>query len=323
MKSEKMVMPPVPAPENAGEQFELEAPRHQGGGTHDPNDRGYGSGIGVAQRGENNIELEAPETPTVPDFVADPFEDINPPAPDQNWQQMYGQSENEKGQWRKTANEAMTELAQLKAELGVMRNATSPATPGYPAQYSTPQQPAQAQQAQMPETFFPDKSPDDIVETKDVDALVRNVVGPAVMQLQQQQQQLYAETLAAQKRAAGITPDVEAKMAAECPWLQSIPEGPARIQAMQGYAQQRRQAQPGKAAPATAQVSPDQAAARRVTYIESGKAATPSESEVPVQQRIAQEWAQAKNAADKKAILIKYGMQHVNDWGPDVWGPAR
>jgi hypothetical protein len=60
-----------------------------------------------------------------------------------------------------------------------------------------------------------------------------------------------------------------------------------------------------------------------VTYVESQQAAKSSESEVPLQQRIAQEMAGAKTAAQKKAILMKYGMQQANDWGPDVWGPAR
>jgi hypothetical protein len=300
-----------------------EAPRFQGGGQHDTQDRGVGSGIGVAQRGAHDPEYTTPPPPEVPNFVQDNV----PRASQQDFQQMYGQSENEKGQWRKTATEAMAELEKMKLELGAMRAAVTPnAATGYPQPqtYGAPQ-PAQAQQApQLPETFFPEKEPGDFMEAKDVDALVRNVLAPAVLQLNQQQLQLQQQSVAAQKAAAGITPIVEAKLNAECPWLQAVPEGPTRIQAMQGVLQQLKAAQPQQPQqPQQTRVAPEAAAARRVTYVESQQAAKSSESEVPLQQRIAQEMAGAKTAAQKKAILMKYGMQQANDWGPDVWGPAR
>lgn len=156
--------------------------------------------------------------------------------------------------------------------------------------------------------------------------MLRSVVAPAVMQLHTQTLELQRQQVQAMKSAVGITPDVEAKLNAECPWLQSVPDGVARIQAMQGYVRQR-QAQAPQAQQASqqaqAQVSPQQAAARRVTYIESNGAARSAESEVPLQQRIAQEFGQAQGAAAKKAVLMKYGMQQANDWGSDVWGPAR
>ena len=48
------------------------------------------------------------------------------PAPaegDGNWQQMYGQSENEKGEWRKEAHEATERLQNIEAEMAAMRTA--------------------------------------------------------------------------------------------------------------------------------------------------------------------------------------------------------
>jgi len=324
MKNEKMTVTQTTAPENAGEAFEIEAPRFQEGGQHDLHDRGYGSGIGVHQRGANDPNAHAPDQATVPDFVqsdrAEQANLVSMPQEQPNYQQMYGQSENEKGQWRKTADQAMQELTQLRAELGALR-AVQP-------QHQYQQAPAQAPAAQqLPDTFFPGKEEGDLVEVKDVDAMVRSAIAPAVMQIHNQQQQLYQQQMAAQKAASGITPAIEQQVMAEAPWLNSVQEGPARIQAMQSFIATRQQAQAPRGqnpnAPQQAQVNPEQAAARRVTYIESGQQTKPSETEVPVQQRIAQEFSQATTAADKKKVLMKYGMNRVNDWGPDVWGPAR
>lgn len=345
MSGEKTEVTVQPATDASVERFHTEpqtdlesfkeAPRYQGGGTHDMEDRGFGSGIGVAQRGENDPDQQQTYTPAeVPSFVQENSHVASLPQEDPDyWKKMYGQSENEKGEIRRAVAD---EVAQLKAELAAMR-ATMPqqpgqpypgATPGYPAQPQYgPQQPQyaqQGQQPQLPETYFPDKEEGDYVEVKDVDRLVAQAIAPAVLQLNAQQQALYQQQMAAMKNAAGITPVVEQKLLAECPWMQQLPDGPAKVQAMQDYMKQRtQQQQPRQPAPQQAQVNPEQAAARRVTYIESGQAAKSTESEVPLGQRIMQEYAQARNAAEKKAVLMKYGMQHVNDWGSDVWGPAR
>ncbi len=318
MTSDKMVVTSHPATKSSIQKF-AEGDRFQAGGQHDLEDRGLGSGVGVHQRGANDPAVKMPEVPELPAFVQDaPVE-----APEQNFQQMYGQSENEKGKWRKTAEEAMNELAQMKTELAGMRAAS--ATPGYTTPQPTYPQVAQPTVAsQLPETFFPDRSENDIVEIKDVDAMLKNLVAPAVLQLNQQQQYLQQQAAQTAKVSAGITPAIEQQLIAECPWVQQVPDGPARVQAMQGLMQQRQAAQPTAAPqPQSTQVNPEQAAARRVTYVESGGAATPHETEIPLQQRVAQEWAGAKTAKQKRDILIKYGMQHANDWGPDVWGPVR
>ncbi len=68
----------------------------------------------------------------------------------------------------------------------------------------------------------------------------------------------------------------------------------------------------------SAQVSPSQAAARRVTYIESGtgKAATDDEGR-SVYEQVKAEFDAAKTAREKKAVLIKHGIGVSHDWGPD------
>lgn len=321
MASEKLNVPSgVPATDQSIQEFSkqsMQGERFQDGSRFDTETRGFGSGV---SRGEARSydPADAPAAPKEQDFVPPVA-----PAPVEDdidhWKRLYGQSENEKGELRQNMQ---SEIAQMRNELAGMRAAipqqyNQPAATG---QYQPVQQPTQA--AQLPETFFPNRGENDIVEIKDVDEMLKTLVAPAVMQLNQQQQALQAQAAQQAKAAAGITPSIEQKLAAECPWITQVPDGQARIEAMRGI-MQTRPSQGLPAQPQSVQVSPEQAAARRVTYVESGKAVTSSEGEVPIQQQIAQEYGAARNLAEKKAVLIKHGMQHVNDWGPDAWGPVR
>jgi hypothetical protein len=289
---------------------------YQEGGRFDANDRGMGSGVGEPQIPGNYAEPEAP--PQEAPFVQQTGGGEAP----QDFKKMYGDSENEKGEWRRTATEAMQQLEQLKAELGSMRAAYAqpPQAPVYQPpqmQYAQPQMPqAQPQpQVQFPDTYFPGKAEGDFLEPSDVDSVFQRV-DAAVQNLQQQGFALYQQQLQFMKTQAGIDPQTEQRIASQHPWIAQMPEGPAKVQAMQKMVQVEQAKPPARpTAPTPVKVSPEQAAARRVTYIENNQQKSHTEAEIPVQQRVAQEMAAAKTAFEKRKVLEKYGMGTANDWG--------
>ena len=120
--------------------------------------------------------------------------------------------------------------------------------------------------------------------------MVKSAIAPAVYQLWQQQQQQQSEFFNQQKMAMGITPQIEQQLSATYQWINHLPHG-EKLQAMKQLMSQQGQEEPKRPQPKQTMVSPEQAAARRVTYIESGQKSKPSESEIPLQQRIAQEFS--------------------------------
>lgn len=313
------------------------------GSRYDIEPRGVGSGDNYVRSQLDAREL-AQEQPRLAEermLSTDPYTAPNPEwqqsqqPQDQNWQQMYGREANEKGQWRRTAEEAMAELQQLRGEIAQLRSGQYGPPYADPGSYTPPpqqqqyyQQPQyaypqqQVQQPatpQLPETYFPGRSAEDTVEVREVDALIKNSIAPAVFQLHLQQQALLAAQLASAKAAVGITPQVEQRLLATHPWLQNMVDSPQRVQAMRDILQ--RPVQPVSPAVAAQQqplMNPAQAAARRVTFVESGKPAQNAPDEGPtLEQIIAREFSAAKTAAEKRAVLLKHGVGQYNDWGPE------
>lgn len=322
-RAEKVESTATPASEASIEDF-MRGSEWMGGNQNDYLDRGIGSGIGVSQRGADPFEVEP--TPLTPEQASGQV--------DTDWQKLYGNSENEKGAWRRTAQEAMSQLEQMKAELEQMRQAfNQPQQPGYgyaqPQQAQHPNYAAQSytqQPYQLPQTFFPDKQEGDYVEVKDVDNLVKSAIAPAVMQLWQQTAELQRMQLEASKATQGITPQIERTIVTRYPWIAHMPEGPARIQAMAdimrgsqpGGGQSQVQSRAPASQPTPTGIHPAEAAARRVVYVESGQKAATGNEEMPLQQRIEQEFNAARTAEEKRKVLMKYGMAQVNDFGRDV-----
>lgn len=265
------------------------------------------------------------------------------PAP-ADYQQLYGNEANEKGKWRRTAEEALAELNQAKAELAALRNFQAgqgaptgyPPAYGYQPQYQPAYQPTYAPQyatapnvpqipqnsattAPTPMNFF-NKEAGEFIEVSEMNKVLGEVVAPAVMQLWQQQQMLQQAQVAAMKMTAGITPQVEQRLTMSFPWLQSIQDGPPRIAAMQDVLARESQQPTAPVRAPQATQSPVEAAARRVTYIESsGQRSMKGPGEGPtVAQIMKEEFDKAQTAAEKKAVLLKYGTQQVNDFGPGV-----
>lgn len=291
---------------------------------------GYGSGVQAEQLRMATLAANEIPQPLTEErlYENSPEQRLNLPPEEQNYRSLYGRSENEKGQWRRAATDALAELQQLKSEIAALR-AGQGASYASPNAYAPSQpQPSYAPAAEpdyasmLPETFFQGKNPGDVVDVSEVDQVFKQMIGPAVLKLWHQQQEITKQQNFLAKRAAGITPQVEQSLLTNYPWLNNVPDGQARIAAMQDIIQ--RPSQPvSPAAVAQAQqpiMNPMQAAARRAVYVESGKPTSPSpDGGATLQQRMAAEFAQAKTAAEKRAVLMRYGARQVNDFGPDVF----
>lgn len=332
MESEKVETTVKPATEQNIREF-MQGESYQPGGQHSLDGKGMGSGTEGAQMGMNDATVLQAEPPV---RTEEPFADAqfptNETGVDEDFKQKYGDALNEKGEWRKTASEAMAELQNVKAEMVAMRSGQYNAPPqnagyGYantnyttPPNYSTV--PAPQPVPQLPETYFPDKKDDDIVEVGDVNKMVQGIIAPAVQQLQQQQMALYQQQNNAAKTTAGLTPVIEQRLSASYNWLQGMQEGPAKIDAMASLLHSETTAQKQDATTQKQAVQaphPAAAAMRRVTYVENASnTATRQENETQ-QQRVAREFYDAKTAFEKRKVLEKYGMNAVNDFGPDYY----
>jgi hypothetical protein len=291
------------------QQVDINTPAWQPGSRYDTQVRGL-----TSQDYTQHAPIEAPPRPEEPVYDTS----VMPTTPETNWQQLYGRSENEKGELRRMLNEYNATLTATMAELTALRNAQS--VNAYPTSPVHAQQP----QYQLPETFFPERQPGDVVEVREIDALLRNVVGPTMLTLAQQQQNLFNERVEQEKRAVGINSVVEARLLATRPWLNNIGDPLARVRAMAEIVQAERPVSPTHVPQAP--VHPAAAAARRVTFVEPAgghAAANPQPSREQVLARFKQEFASARTAAEKKAVLGRYGVGVVNDFGPDVLGLPR
>lgn len=315
MKSEKFEVREVPVGEgdNSLSQF-MVGENYMPGGVHDLEDRGLGSGIGKPNYSLPNTR---PAANAEEASYLQESNDVGPTAQELSeaaeWKKRYGDEANEKGLYRKTATEALNELQQLRGELAALRNAA-------PQTYAQPAQP----QPQIPQSFFPNKEEGDLLEVGEVNRILRDMVAPAMVHLSQQQQAFMASQQASQKAALGITPNVERELLNRYSWLSTVPDA-SRPQAMAELLQSLRPTAPNGGGTGTANTGESDRITRRVTYVERGDnsgGGTP-ETEVPLQKRVATEFYAAKTSKEKAAVLRKYGIDQVNDWGPDYGGPVR
>jgi hypothetical protein len=237
-----------------------------------------------------------------------------------NYRQMYGESENQKGEWRRTAEanrqtaeQAMAQAQALQVQLEVLRNSQTPGATGYP---SAPVPPAQ------PQRFLDNKEDEDIVYAQDVERLVQEKIAPAMQQLNYQTQQLAQAQVMTLKQSAGITPVIEQQLTMTNPWLNGVPDGPQKVEAMRGLLanQQRQQQQPQRVQTPQVQTTPVREAARRVTYVEPGRPSPTDEHpsaeqlfDKEMEEAMREPWGEARRAAMQK-VFRKYGVDNVNDF---------
>lgn len=317
MPSEKIE---VTSQEMSFDEF-MQGVEHQDGGRHDLNPRGMSSvpqesGVDTNHTVDLGPSVYVPEQQFNPQTHQMPEQQV---PLEQDWKRLYGQSENEKGELRREVN-------TLREEVAAMRSAWNPQAQYQPAYatptYTYPQPQWQAQQTQtapqVPVTFFEGKEDGEVVEVGEVNRLMRETVAPAVWQLYTQQLEMQKQQIAMQKLAAGISLAVEQKLLTSRPWLANVPDGFPRIQAMQEILKQEANQQGVPTPQPPTNIPPHQAAVRRVTYVEPGTGQTSAPVMDP-NERFKQEWAKTRTAAEKRALLERYGIGRANDFGPEYY----
>ena len=225
---------------------------HQGGVQHDLQPKGFTSDQSMQAANEfqqqewNNLE----QYETIPQ---DNYQGA--PVQNQNFQQMYGQSENEKGELRKRLELAEERERMLQAQLQGSINpvqapnffgptaspqATAEQHVQAPVQYATA--PRQPQNYDLSRIRFTNKEDGEMILAEDFNQAIREQVAPYVIDAYNRAEA--AETSAAQAQARffesqksqmGITPQVEQAALTAQPWIRNIGDPTAYLGALQNY----------------------------------------------------------------------------------------
>lgn len=248
-------------------------------------------------------------------------QDSQPPI--QDWQRLYGQSENEKGEWRRKA-------AELEETLNLVLNQQQPQPqPTMPANYSMPyqgQQPVYGNQPQVDP--FEGMGDDDVVQGKQVKQLIGQHVAPYMWQLHQQTQaahqevaQLRQQQFTAAKRSAGIDNLTELRFKAKYPQVAGMPDSVEKLNLMQALMKVEQPTQAAPVPPITTQsTNPTQNIVRRVTYTESnrGVAGEPNTDRNSLFQAKMAEAAKQPfhlRANAMKAVFKEFEVPQINTFG--------
>jgi hypothetical protein len=236
----------------------------QEGGQHDMYPRGLTTDNGEWNQPADTTEI-VPLIPNQPSFTPPPQEMgggqlSQQPAhsSEQDWRRMYGQSENEKGELRKSLQAQMDANSQLLQQINQFL--TQPqASPTYAPNF--PQPPTYQPSSNFPPTYngsnlgystiphnitpygypqpsqppprFVEKNDGEMVFAEDVDGAIRgtlnNFVAPVLYNTQEQVRlareenaQLRQMLLSQEKSKRGITPQIEMSALAERPWIRNL-----------------------------------------------------------------------------------------------------
>jgi hypothetical protein len=244
-----------------------------------------------------------------------------------HFKQLYGQSENEKGELRRKVQELLETTNAMMAQYQQAQAQQFVAPQQSPMAYPPPVAPQYGYGP--PRDPLADIRDEDMVYGKDVRKLFANEVIPAVqtlamqnMQLQQQQQQMRQQLMDSSKRAAGITPTDEMRLRQRHPWI-----APDNIAAMETMLRMERQQQPGvqppmlppqqmapQAPPSAAPAMP-QNVLRRVTFVENTQPQSADLTQDALTTAFNRDMAQAmglqddKKASAMRQIAAKYGYK--------------
>lgn len=238
----------------------------------------------------------------------------------QNWQQLYGQSENEKGELRRqlqAAQEAQAQLALQQQMLQSMQLAQA-----QNQNHQPPQQPRYQPQGPL----FPGKTRDDVLTLGEIEDRLAPAIQGLIYNQGQEAETRYAaletQFVNTRKAQAGITPMVEFQILAEQPWINSL-NGAARVDAMASVlALKKAQAPVQPAQPQAQPMAQRPVATQRLLYVEPGRPTANEPRPVDPQMAMQQEWMASmslpmeggKRELAQKQILLKYGAQQVSGW---------
>lgn len=245
--------------------------------------------------------------------------------PQQNFQQLYGQSENEKGELRRALqakedqqNQLALQNQMLQAQLQnlAIQMSQPPATPPAP-NFGQPQ-------FGPPQSFFGKDRTEVLLAGEAEERLL-----PALYSVYQeaqaaraQAQALEQQLISSKKMAAGITPLVEFQVASENPWVNSL-TGSVKVDAIASILASKKAATPAPQVPNPPTPPASAMANQRVLYVEGARPVTNNEPRfVSPQLALEQEWAATynlpleggKREEAQRAILLKHGAQQVSGW---------
>ncbi len=292
-----------PAQREADLQKVMEGERHMQGGQHDLQPRGITSSsfeqdeAALVRASEfQNQNYPQPQAAT---FVQDPIQGPQVgPVVEQDFQKLYGNSENEKGDLRRALNEQVELNNRLISETNQMRY-VQPQQPVYAPQPTqgvsfNPHSPVnQAPQpiAPAPNARLLEKDAGEFVTGEDLDQVYNTGFAPRMQNMQDQiaylastLQKNQIDNLNQQKAQNGITPQIEFQLIQENGWLRNIPDPGSYLNALVDLNKQKQTAalaqRQGGAVQAAVQVQAQagvpqvnpaiQEVARRVTYVERG-----------------------------------------------------
>ena len=290
----------------------MEGTQVQQGGQHDMLARGMTSDRGEFNQPPDFTDVH-PLMPAEQPFVQPQGQPkpVSQPAGqpgEQDFRQLYGRSENEKGELRRALKEQLDSYNALAQQVTQMQSllAQPPQYNGngynsnayfQPAPYPTYDQPVGHQYSQVPARIghgqppqeyrgpsrFVAKPDGEMMYAEDVEATFNSTVAPAMFntyqvaeQARRDTQELRAMLLDQAKASRGITPQVEAQAIIERPWIRNLQHQPqAYLAALTDYTTARNSAQvlaktgqPHQAMPQAVMPATAQAAGRRITYIE-------------------------------------------------------
>ncbi len=308
--------------------------QYQEGGRHDLNPRGL-STDDVHRRTEllNHPQVIMPEEQTFVQGAPQPQQEP------QDFQRLYGQSENEKGELRKELAARMDELTAIKLE-------TAAGSVQLPQFFNALPQQAQQPQPQAQPQFNPSQSPRIVQKAdgepmfaEDVEEVLRTNVAPAIFQMQQQVQFSQAQVAEANKRLfeveksrLNISAQEERMFVAQNPWLQNVQDPNAYLQALgslkqRSVAEAKAQAaqQPAPATPTPVQTPQQQQMVRQRTFVEtSNQSAGPVQSDsvnTNPQRQFAQAWAESltlpfgpERATAQRKLMKQIGARQVSGY---------
>ena len=264
---------------------------------------------------------------------ADPF---NTPADElEKYKKLYGTSENEKGQLRKSQAELMEAFNGLMAQFEALQangqQQPQPVSPQFAPQFGPPQGFAPQPQYSDPFAGFGD---DDVIQGKQIKELFDRTVTPAYQYLASQTQQAMARSAALEQRlmkqvkeTSGITAVDEFRLTARNPWVREL--APAqRVQALASLRAAEAAIAPPPQAPAQIPPATDgqQRILNRLTYVEGSLPNVPDSSEAALEAAKQRDYAKVMMAPSDtgerakmfRAWAAKYGIPGVGVTPSDI-----
>ena len=260
-----------------------------------------------------------------------------------NWQQLYGRSENEKGELRRQLQELMQMNQQLMATQAQAYSTPAPQFFGPPVGNGQAVPNPSWSAAPTPASFprIVPKADGEMILAEDLEGTLRDSVAPFIFgvarraeEAEQRATQAQRQLFEMQKVNMGVTPQVEQHWLSTAPWVRNIADPSAYLSTINQLETQRRmvtqlQQQAPQPIPQAQQLTPQGQPAqrqisRRMSFIEGGGhgGGVDIASTRSAEQVWQEEWAKTltlpygsnERTAAQKALLVQRGASQVTGY---------